>query len=195
MAKIERIKKSTRGKDLKCSKCGHEIAVGETYLKATPYKRAPIIRCTTCGLKQYEISGSSYINEVGAIVEDWTNNIGVSESSAEEIISVLEGLKDQCQESLDNMPENLQYGDTGSMLQERIDSLDGAISELEQISWEDCESEARDEAEQEYGEYDLEDKSYESEDEFNAAIEERVTELTEEKYESAINDALSGLEY
>lgn len=40
---------------------------------------------------------------------------------------------EECQESLDNMPEGLQEGDTGQMLQERIESCENAQSELESI--------------------------------------------------------------
>ena len=128
MARIERINKAR--KEQKCSKCGCVIEVGMPYLKATPYRQRPITRCTKCGLKSYETSGSEYVKECGAIVEDWRENYDLNESTADEIASALEELRDQQQDSLDNMPENLQQGDTGQMLQERIDSLECTIDEL-----------------------------------------------------------------
>jgi hypothetical protein len=50
-------------------------------------------------------------------------------------------LGEECQGSLDNMPEGLQQGDTGQMLQERIDACEEAASELESI---DVDPDSRD---------------------------------------------------
>lgn len=195
MARIERINKAR--KEQKCSKCGEVIVVGMPYLKATPYRQRPIIRCTKCGLKSYETSGSEYVKECGAIVEDWRENYDLNESTADEIASALEELRDQQQDSLDNMPENLQQGDTGCMLQERIDSLECTIDELNNISWEDCESEAEGEVESEMGEYDpdAEDKQWESKEEYQEEFDSQKQELTEEKYGDAIDEALSNIVY
>lgn len=197
MARIERIKSAR--KENKCSKCGKTIEVGMPYLKATPYKQRPIIRCTSCGLKSYETSGSEFIREVGRIAEDWEADYSINEMTAEEIASTLEDIRDQQQDSLDNMPEQLQDGDTGVMLQERIDNLDEVIDELNNISWEECEDEARGEVESEMGEYDpeepVEDRDYDTVEDYNDAFEDRLKELTEEKYTDAINEAVSSLEY
>lgn len=51
----------------------------------------------------------------------------------ETLISDLEELRDTTQESLDNMPESLQSGPTGELLQERVDELENIISDLESI--------------------------------------------------------------
>lgn len=193
MARIERINKSR--KEQKCSKCGEVIEVGMSYLKATPYRQRPIIRCTKCGLKSYETSGSEYVKEVGSIVEDWQESYDIHDGVAEEIASILEDLRDQQQDSLDNMPEQLQDGDTGMMLQNRIDSLETAIDELNDISWEDCESDAESEVESEIGEYNPDSDEWESEEDYQEELEDRMRELTEEKYSEAIDEALSNIEY
>lgn len=193
MARIERINKSR--KEQKCSKCGEVIAVGMPYLKATPYRQRPIIRCTKCGLKSYETSGSEYVKEVGSIVEDWQESYGIRDGVAEEIASTLEDLRDQQQDSLDNMPEQLQDGDTGMMLQNRIDSLDTAIDELGDVSWEDCEIDSKDEVLEEIGEYDPDSDEWGSEEDYQEELEDKMRELTEEKYSEAIDEALSNIEY
>ena len=54
----------------------------------------------------------------------------------DEVKSDLENLRDTCQESLDNIPEQLQEAPAGQTLQERIENLDSAISDFENIDTE-----------------------------------------------------------
>lgn len=58
------------------------------------------------------------------------------ESSIEEIKGELENLRDETQDKFDNMPEGLQQGDTGQLLEGRVSSVEDMISELEQIDTE-----------------------------------------------------------
>lgn len=53
------------------------------------------------------------------------------ECFVEELKSSLAEIGEQCQESLDNMPESLQYAPTGELLQERIDACENAQYELD----------------------------------------------------------------
>lgn len=194
MARINTLTKSNRGKEIKCPKCGKVITAGMKYLKATPYHRADIIRCISCGLKSWETSGSDYVQTIGSICDEWRDS-GVYDGRAEEIAEELEELKDSQQESLDNMPENLQYGSTGEMLQERstgemlqerIDELDGVIDELNEISWDDYESDAEDEVKGEVGDWNESDDEISSEEEWKEAFEEKKTSYIEEQYGDAI---------
>ena len=57
------------------------------------------------------------------------------ENLRDEIVQELEEIRDEQQEKLDNMPEGLQQGSTGELLQERYDTVDGVISELESIDF------------------------------------------------------------
>lgn len=54
-------------------------------------------------------------------------------SEIETAVSDLENLRDETQDKLDNMPEGLQQGDTGQLLQERVDEIDSMINDLEGI--------------------------------------------------------------
>ena len=51
----------------------------------------------------------------------------------EQIKSDLEQLKEETEEKLNNMPEGLQQGSTGELLQERIDNLDSLIGEFDSL--------------------------------------------------------------
>lgn len=55
------------------------------------------------------------------------------ESVKDEIYSEIEDLKSETEGNLDNMPDGLKEGDTGQLLQERIDGLDGVLSELDSV--------------------------------------------------------------
>jgi len=96
------------------------------------------------GPKQYskkkplrsQLTQSAFLSSIYDIednlLEDYT------EDDAQELVAQLEELRDQCQESYDNMPETLQdSSDSGQTLQERIDGLEEWISEIQTIAWEE----------------------------------------------------------
>lgn len=128
MGKIQVNQKSR--KETKCGKCRTVIPVGSKYYKGVLNFQRPIIRCAKCGLKSYEVTTSDYIRNVGAIVEDWHEDYEIQSGVWEAIADDLETIKDECEERLYNMPEQLQEADSGLILQERIDTLDSAIDSL-----------------------------------------------------------------
>lgn len=89
--------------------------------------------------KASQLTQSNYLSQlydlqdrIGAISADSPEEL---ESVIDELKSDIESLKDETESSLDNMPESLKYSPTGELLQERIDALDNAISELENIDY------------------------------------------------------------
>ena len=94
-------------------------------------------------------------------IEDFSTDTAEDLSEfAENIKTDFEDLRDTTQESLDNMPENLQYSPTAELLQERVDSLENGISEIESI---DFDYEEKDE--EELQELVAEDKGIDTDDE------------------------------
>lgn len=78
----------------------------------------------------------------------------------DDIRSDAESLRDECQEHLDNMPEQLQDSDSGQTLQERIDNLDSVIGDIDNFDSE-FESEIEkedDESDEEFLERQSEEK-------------------------------------
>jgi predicted RNase H-like nuclease (RuvC/YqgF family) len=87
--------------------------------------------------KRSQLTQSNYLSQLYGI-QDRMDELSFDEpedleSILDEFKSDLENLKDECQNSLDNMPESLQSSPTGELLQERIDALDNAISEFDNI--------------------------------------------------------------
>lgn len=88
------------------------------------------------------------------------------------------------QERLDNMPEQLQYAPTGEMLQERIDSIQSAIDDIDGVEYPDKDD------------YTFERDDYEDEDEYNEAKEDKDSEYEDavDEFEQAIIDAVNFIE-
>ena len=173
MAKIEKPKAR---KEYKCSKCGETIKVGDTYLKGTPFRRSPVIRCMKCGLRGWELSSSEYVQGVGRVCDCWEEDYGCDEDTAQQVADELSNICDDTQDSLDNMPEGLKEGDTGQLLQERIDNLESAVSDLEAIDYESIK------------EGELGDADYDSlTDEAKEEMDEAIKSALREEIESAIS--------
>jgi hypothetical protein len=66
-------------------------------------------------------------------------------SLRDEIASALEELCSETQDSLDNMPDALQYSPTGELLQERIDACESGQSDAECVEPEDDDEPTEDE--------------------------------------------------
>lgn len=177
MAKIEKPKAR---KEYVCSKCGTTIKIGEEYVKGTPFRMKPIIRCNTCGLRPWELSSSDYVLSVGKVCEDWREDYGLGESTAQEIADELSNIRDDLQDRYDNLPENFQYSENGETMQERIDNLESAISDLESIDYENIK-------EGELGDSDYDSLTDEAKEELNENINNALAE--------EIESALSCLEY
>jgi len=87
--------------------------------------------------KNSQLTQSNYLSQLYSIQETIeevsASDVDDLESIIQDIKDNVESLKDETQESLDNMPESLQYSPTGELLQERVDALENALSELESI--------------------------------------------------------------
>lgn len=71
------------------------------------------------------------------------------QSTIDEFVSDIQCLLDECQESFDNMPEQLQESSSsGETLQMRIDGLEQAISDLENIDTDFEEEDSEDRREE-----------------------------------------------
>lgn len=87
--------------------------------------------------KASQLITSEYLRAVAELQEEADNSSSPCfddlESARDEWRDKVQELLDAQQEKLDNMPEGLQQGDSGQLIQERIDSCEGVVSELDGI--------------------------------------------------------------
>lgn len=152
-----------------CGKCGNEIKVGSSYRWWKFRYGGRRVRCAKpeCAPKASDLTQSAFYSTLADLtdrlqgaLDDFRGGGDASDLSSElsDIASEVRTLGEECQEKLDNMPEGLQQGDTGQLLQTRAeecdskaDDLENAASELDsfEISDDDDENEqadARDQA-------------------------------------------------
>lgn len=194
MGKVQVIQKSR--KEYRCNKCGKVIPVGSKYYRGEINFGPTIIRCVDCGLQYWEVTTSDWELRVGELLHRWEENYGVSEDTVcwceDNIVQEIESIRDDQQESLDNMPENFQYGEIGDILQTRIDACDNCLDELYDIDLDDIKYNALEE-------FDI-DGEYENK-EFREVLRlvdnsqhQTLIEIFEDLLRDAINEALSNLE-
>lgn len=136
MAKVKFIKAA--GKDY--PKFG--IKKGEShYVWAMKAQVGGVVRRSKTLPRESQKTLSSYkssAHSLNEVIEDLkTSSVEDLESAVEYIVSSAEELRDEVQGSLDNMPEGLQKGSTGELLQARIEALDSFIDELQSIDFEE----------------------------------------------------------
>lgn len=99
---------------------------GGTYYSKTPPRASQL---TSSGFM------STYYGIQESIEDFETTDLDELVSFVDDIKSSLEELRDETDDKFNNMPESLQWGPTGELLQERVDSLDSTISEFEDIDF------------------------------------------------------------
>lgn len=122
-------------KEYTCGKCGKKITTGEKYYRGSRnFCKHDTIRCSSCGLKAYELSTSEYTQRTGYLMDKWIEEYKDSPDILDDTIAELEDLKSSREENLENIPENLrETSSSGEILQEQIDNIDNALSDLEAL--------------------------------------------------------------
>lgn len=84
--------------------------------------------------RRSQLTTSEYLSSLYGIEENLESMTQLSE--LDDIIEDLRNLCSETQDRLDNMPEGLQSSPTGELLQNRINGIETAISELEDMQQE-----------------------------------------------------------
>lgn len=179
MPKIQEVKRCRKSPG-QCSKCQKKINVGDPYrywesrvTAGKAYISRKTVRCTdsVCRPMPSEMTQSAFWGPVFALQEQGFDGSDMDEleASRDSVVEELNNIKSEQEDKLSNMPEGLQQGSTGEMIQERIDALESAIGDLESvdISWDP-------------GEKGAEETDEEFENASAESLVERCAEITEE---------------
>jgi hypothetical protein len=164
------------------SECGIKggIKIGDSYYW-WKFKRGGK-RWSKTAPKRSQLTQSNFYSAIYDLEDDLISGATADDSLGsvrDDVISSLEEIRDQCQESLDNMPEGLQQGSTGELLQERIDAMDSAISEFEGLELDEPDDE----------DFDLPDKNEgESDADYETRKEAALVEETQEFWDAKLSE-------
>ncbi len=111
--------------------------------------------------KQSQLTSSDFLSQVYSIEERLAevSNLEEAVSERDEVVEELRGLADEQEEKRSNMPEGLQDGPTGELLQGRYDSCNEFADELEAID------------------LDIEKDEDESDEDFQSRVDDVINEL------------------
>jgi uncharacterized protein YukE len=137
---VKKARKTIRGTGIRRGDSYYwwKFAYGEKQVSKTKPRRSQLTR------SEYY----STIFDIEDALADLKPEAGM-EAEVQQAIEELRQLGEDCQGKHDNMPDSLQEGETGQLLQERADSCEQAAEELESIDF-DIENKGDDETEEEF---------------------------------------------
>jgi len=102
------------------------------------YSKTPPTRSQ---LTQSEFYGTLYglEDQVGDLKADSYETVADLEGDIESIKGELESLSSETQDKFSNMPDGLQQGDSGQLLENRSQEVDSLVGELDSIDWSEPE--------------------------------------------------------
>lgn len=114
------------------------VKKGEPYYRwSIKLQRGGLVRMSKTPPKPSQLTVSEFYSTLYALQEQTefskAQDFSELQSMRDEVVGELEQLRDEQQGKLDNMPEGLQQGSTGELLQERYDVLEQAVDELNGI--------------------------------------------------------------
>lgn len=86
--------------------------------------------------KRSQLTQSGFLQQLYDIQDNIGFERGELEASRDTLVEQIEGLRDECEASRENMPYQLQDSGSGELLQERYDALDEWANELQDV---DCD--------------------------------------------------------
>ena len=138
-----------------------------------------------------QLTQSAYYGSIRGLVEQIEDSSPDSfedfESLQQEMSEEIQNIGSETQDSLDNMPESLQYSPTGELLQERIDACENASGEIECITEFEFDRE-------DYDREDFDESDYEDDTEDERADAEEDHEREQDKREADHEDDEDGRE-
>jgi len=110
------------------------------------------------------------------------------ETEVESIKEELQEMADECQEKRDNMPEGLQDGDVGQLLENRAEALESAIGDFDGIDFSIDEDSIREDATEDAK------NEFEGEKTSKQELDDRIEELFQEKKEERLQEIIDEIQ-
>lgn len=107
--------------------------------------RKPKTICDDCNVPRSELTSSQYLGWIFDLQDNFVIN---SKDDVESLIEIIEEQKEELEERFENIPEQLQEGNAGTILQDRIEILEDTICQLEQIDFDDNDEELKNKLEE-----------------------------------------------
>jgi uncharacterized protein YukE len=165
------------------------IQKGDDYFFAqikTGPRSSRIIRSKT-RIPQSKMTSSAFLSTLYGIEESFETIVhdNTAPDALKDLAQQLRDLGEETQSSFDNMPDGLQQGDTGQMLEERISNCEQWADEIEQVAdqLENTIAEIEDKKAE-----DLESLGYDPDEE---GAEEPDEEAVQDARDSEITDAVA----
>ena len=134
------LKRQKARKEYECSNssCKKLIKVGDEYYRFSQSRFHPLrILCLGCKPTRSQMTSSEFMSTLYDIEDSLAGlsveNMEEAQGCIETMIGELEGLRDETEDKLGNIPDQLQEAPVGELLQGRVDSVEEMINELEDI--------------------------------------------------------------
>lgn len=144
----------------KARKDNQAVKKGEPYWWWKPHMRAGK-RYFARKPRRSQVTTSDYLSALYSIqeqAEDAEVDFLLTEEDfvnfRDEIESQLEELRQETEEKLENMPEGLREGDTGQLIEERINACEAAVTDIQQIEFDDSDIREYEDSDDEEGSVD-----------------------------------------
>lgn len=186
MPRVTFVKKAQKAPG-QCGKCGIKIKVGDSYRWWKFRYGGKRVRCdkAECAPRASDLTQSEFYSTLYSIQDSLEE--AISNQSADDMRSAAEELRslgEECSDKRSNMPDSLQYSETGELLETRSDECSSRADEIESAADE------MDDLTTDWEEYAEEQSIERNEDESDEDFQQRVTEAMDQ----AIEDAWSGVD-
>ena len=183
-----------------CGKCGAKIKKGDGYKWWKFRYGGRRVRCLKpeCAPKPSDLTQSEFYGTLYGIqepveeaLESFRNGgeLGDLASALNDAAGELRELGEECQGKLDNMPEGLQQGDTGQLLENRAQECESKADELESAANEIESVELYDDLEKYLADNELAREEKESDEDYNKRIQEAMDGANETARDEAASNA------
>ena len=183
-----------------CGKCGTKIKKGDSYHWWKFRYGGRHVRCLKpeCAPKPSDLTQSEFYgtlydiqDSVETALDEFRNggDPGDLASALNDAAGQLRDLGEECQGKFDNMPEGLQQGDTGQLLENRAQECEGKADELESAASEIESIELYDDPQKYLEENELKRNDGESERDYGERIKHAMAEANEQARDEAASNA------